>query len=269
MYPEILSIGPFTVHSYGFIMAVVVVVGYYFLIKTSRYRDIPEGFINYLFTGAVIWGVIGARIFYILISFESIINRPMQAFALWDGGLVFSGGLLGGVGWAAYASKKRKVKFLDAADAAAPVLALGYAIQRIGCFLGGHCYGRITASPIGVVFPRGGHVHLDQVKRGLIDISQSPLPVHPTQLYSVFGVGLISFVLYRFLKARRMKSGSVFALYLALYGAFRFGVEFLRGDFRGVHILFFTPTQWVAAVSFAAGVFILYKRRSQFKSFIK
>ncbi len=261
MYPELFSIGHFTLHSYGLVMAIALISGYYFLLKTSKLRELSEKFISYLFTGAVIWGIVGARMFYVLISLESFIHFPLKVFAVWEGGLVFSGGLIGGIIWAVYASKKRKVKFLDTADVTVPALALGHAIQRMGCFLSGDSYGRITDSWVGVVFPRGSHAHYEQVRRGIVDISQSPLAVHPAQLYSLVGVGIISFILYRVLKSDRTKNGSVFALYLSLYGIFRVGIEYLRGDFRGAHILFFTPTQWVAAAATAAGLFIFYKRR--------
>ncbi len=241
MYPELFSIGGLSVYSYGVFMVIAVISGYFFLVKTASLRGISEKSVSYFFTGAVIWGLIGARLFYVLIDIRSFVSSPLEFFALQRGGLVFSGALLGGIGWVIYASKKRRISFLNIADITVPALALGYAIARIGCFMAGCCYGSVTDSACGVVFPGNSH------------------PVHPVQIYSVIASAMFAFILYRALKSSRINRGMVFALYLVLYGSFRVAIEFLRGDFRGAYIFFFTPTQWIAAISAAAGLYMLIK----------
>ncbi len=241
MYPELFSIGGLTVYSYGVFMVIAVVSGYFFLVKTAALRYIKEKTVSYFFTGAVIWGLIGARLFYVIIDMASFISNPLEVFAIWGGGLVFSGAFLGGAGWIIYSSRKKKVRFLDICDVTVPALSLGYAIARIGCFMSGCCYGSETAGCCGVVFP--GHTY----------------PSYPVQLYSMVASGMISVILYRALKSPLMKRGTVFSLYLVLYGSFRVAIEFLRGDFRGEYILFFTPTQWIAFLGAGAGLYMLIK----------
>ncbi|MGM0567748.1 MAG: prolipoprotein diacylglyceryl transferase [Elusimicrobiota bacterium] len=266
MHPELFTIGGLTIHTYGVFMALAVVLGYFFLLKLAQFRNINSEFISYFVTGTVIWGFLGARIFYILIDIRTFMENPIDIFRIWSGGLVFSGGLIGGLGWAFYAAKKKKIKFLDLADVTVPALSLGYAVARIGCFMAGCCYGSPSESSCAVVFPKGSSVYHQHIRQGLISPAQSPLSVHPVELYSVAAGLIISYILYRMLKSKFTARGTVLAMYLFLYGSFRLGIEFLRGDFRGRHILFFTPTQWVAAFAAVAGAYMFYFFREKKKN---
>ena len=159
----------------------------------------------------VVCGILGARLFYVAFyAPDYFMANPWTVFDLRTGGLVFYGGLLGGLLGALGYIRKKRLSFWNLADILAPFLALGYSIARIGCFLNGCCYGKPTELPWGMVFPS-----VDLVSR------------HPTQLYSSFLSFLLFAYLYR-LFPRRSFSGQVFLAYLAGYGVIRFIVEFWR-----------------------------------------
>ena len=122
----------------------------------------------------------------------------------------------------------RGVSFSSYADAAAPAVALGYAVYRIGCFLNGCCFGTETDLPWAVTFGANSEAFAAQVAAGLIaPDALHTLPVHPTQLYHAL-LGVVAFLVL--LRIKTDASGMRFAAALILYGAGRFGIEFFRGD---------------------------------------
>src|SRR5690242_12239477 len=139
------------------------------------------------------------------------------------------GGLVAGIGVAALAARMRRLPVGAFFDAAAPGLAVGAAIARVGCFLGGCCYGRPTASPLGVHFP-GGHLGMAKLAAG------DPRGLHPTQLY-LAAAGLTIAAVLATVDGRHRRSGDLFRLGAALYAATSLGIEFLRDD----------PGRWFAA----------------------
>lgn len=144
------------------------------------------------------------------------------------GGRAAIGALAGAATFGGMAARVRGESFLACADAAAPAVALGYAVYRIGCFLNGCCFGAVTDLPWAVSFPAGSDAFAAQVAAGLLspEATQS-LPVHPAQLYHAVA-GLLGFVVL--LRAPDATPGTCFALAWVFYGATRFGIEFLRGD---------------------------------------
>lgn len=181
----------------------------------------------------VVAGLLGARLFYALFyEPEYFAAHPLAIFNLTQPGLVFYGGLIGGIaagGWYVY---RRELSFWNLADVVAPFLALGYGIVRIGCFLNGCCYGKPTAASWGVVFP------------GLSAVSR-----HPTQLYSS-GLALVVFTAVLWLFFHRRFTGQVFLTYLMLYAVSRGLVEIFREN-----LLVWGPVTIAQAVSI--GLFIV------------
>ncbi len=225
-----------------------------------------------LFLFRIIRGRVGGRDerFYavqtLIIAMAAGIPAAMLAdslFKWWEtgefrlqGATFYGGAIFGCAAWAAMlaARRQRSVPVLGWFDALAPCIAAGHAIGRVGCFLGGCCYGLPTDLPVGVVFPEGS---LPYAQYG-------STPLHPTQLYEAAFLLLIFFLLMT------MPQKGAFARYLILYGAGRFLIEFLRADDRGSLPLcpFFTPAQGISlvliligAVSLAASCHPL-KRRS-------
>ena len=193
---------------------------------------------------ALLGGVVGGRLFYVVLEWEWFRRNPWELFAIWHGGLVWYGGFLGGLiaGWS-YARAKR-LAWLRVIDQLIPFLALGHAIGRLGCFLNGCCYGRPTDAWWGVVFP---------------DHAEAVLP---TQLVEAAGLFLLYGVL-RWLQRPRLlaRPGGLLARYLMGYGLLRFGMEFLRGD-QTIWWAGLTLQQLISLSIFIVGS-ILYKRANQ------
>ncbi|MEA3506031.1 MAG: prolipoprotein diacylglyceryl transferase [Elusimicrobiota bacterium] len=266
MHPILFKVGSFTLYTYGAMVALGLIAGYYLDLAGAKYRGFSREFIGKIIVGAIISGIIGARLFYVIIA-----PGPVNIFKIWEGGLVFSGGLVGGALWMIYAALRYRVSIWSLGDVLAPGLLLGQGIGRIGCFSAGCCYGKVTESAIGVVF---SDPHSLAYPLGV--------PLIPTQLISSLYSVLAACVLFLCLKseksategsARGATEGSargevsgVFSLFLVLYGSFRIAIEYLRGDFRGPEFAGWTSTQWIAAAAVILGGCMLITRRKSKKS---
>ncbi|MBM3244853.1 MAG: prolipoprotein diacylglyceryl transferase [Candidatus Omnitrophica bacterium] len=212
MFPEICRIGNFTVYSYGLMLVIAFIVSTTLAMREARKNGInPDTIFNFLFTG-FISGVVGARIFYVAEHIGYYSENPLEIIMLQHGGLSWFGGLILGVSCAIFYLKLKKIPIFSAMDLVIPYLALAQSIGRIGCLLNGCCYGRPSGS-YGIYF----EVH----KQALI----------PTQAYSTLLL-LVIFIILRLMQRRPHKSGSIFFLYLLLYSAARFSIEFWRADNR-------------------------------------
>jgi len=158
----------------------------------------------------VLGGLAGAKIVW---AIEFRHDAPFLSLLLSRGGLSWFGGLLGGVGAGLLSLRRRRIPIVPALAAAAPSLAIGHAIGRIGCFLVGDDYGRPTDLPWGVAFPRG--------------LPPVTVPVHPTQLYETVGLAVIAWLLIKWRRGR-IADAVVFGRYLVLAGVLRFLIEFIR-----------------------------------------
>ena len=215
------------VYAYRTLLAVSFVVCTLLAVRESRRPGGVE-----LSPSVGIWAMfgslIGARAFFIL-QYGRIADL-WRALILWEGGLVFYGGLLGGLAAVAIHLRLHKIPLLNAADSMAPYVALGEAITRIGCFCNGCCWGAVCHLPWAVTFPAHSPAFEQQVRDEMLATDAvHALPVHPTQLYMSAGLVVGCFAL-RALLVRRPPAGVVFFAYLLLYGFLRFIVELLRGD---------------------------------------
>ncbi len=237
MFPVILVLGPITIYSYGVMMALAAMTCAYLLAKdAARHNIAKETVYDFLFT-CVLWGILGARFFYIGLYWPHFVNNWWEIPMLQNGGLAWQGGFLGGAIAGVLFLRQRKMSLRLWLDLTAPYIALGQAIGRIGCFLNGCCYGKPAAW--GIYFP----VHQAQL--------------HPTQLYETFALFFI-FVLLKKAINKAHKSGIIFVYYLWLAAIERFIVEFFRADHEGLY-LGLSLFQWVATAIFIAGV-VLYVR---------
>lgn len=229
MHPTLLSIGSLQFHAYTFMMAVAFLTAVLLSVRENYkleqpYPVTPAGGL-WVYFGALV----GARLYWIL-QYD-VPAHFYRALFFWQGGLVFYGGLAGGVIGAIAYLKCKGVPIVPMGDIVMPYLALGHAIGRVGCFLNGCCWGEPTSQPWGVCFPKTNWgAYEQQLKAGLIDRQASTtLPVHPTQLYCAFGLVCIFFVL-RYVYKHHNHTGLVLTLYPLLYGLLRFVVECFRGD---------------------------------------
>lgn len=248
MKPIILEIAGFTVYSYGFMIALGVLV----LLAVGRRLAPSIGLerdeITDLGIAAVVGGLLGAYINFI-ISYEwaYYMENPIRLLRFWDGGLVFLGGLLGGIAAAVIFIRIKKLPLWEIADLAAILIPIGYGFGRLGCFLGGCCYGARTLLPWAVKFP------------GVLD------PRHPTQLYSVLlAAALIAFALW--FRKRRSFAGQAFLLFLGLYAIGRGIIEELRFEPKLLGSLSIAQTTGLGIILAVICLYPILARRNSYKN---
>jgi phosphatidylglycerol:prolipoprotein diacylglycerol transferase len=187
----------------------------------------------------------------------------LAAFKVWRGGLAYYGGFIFAVAFAYHFVRKHKLGWWKTADLAAPGIMLGLFFGRLGCFLNGCCYGKVTTSSLGVIFPRGGSAWRAQFDAHLISAAAEALPVHPTQLYESIACFVIFLILYFVVRPRRRHFGDVFAAMLILYAIGRSLCEIFRDDDRGVFFGFLSTSQIISIPLFVGGILLLWYRRRQ------
>jgi len=225
--PVLIKIGALTIYSYGFMLAIAFLVGTLLARAEAKRKKLDPDIIFDLVLVIAAAGIIGARLFYVIGHLQEFAERPLSAFAVWQPGLVFYGGLLVGAIAVLIFARLRHLFLWDIADTITPSLALGYAIARIGCFLNGCCYGAPTNLPWGVNF--------------------FDTPRHPTQIYSLIYSALIFSILW-FSRKKITKPGMLFWFYLGLYSIARFTIEFFRTSQRVIGGL--TAAQIISIIIF-------------------
>lgn len=219
-YPDInpvaFHMGPLAVHWYG-LMYLVGFIGSYivlaFRIRKSSYPQnlTIEQLSDVLFYGAlgiIVGGRLGYMIFY---DWDNLIAHPFQLFAIWKGGMSFHGGLLGVIIAMAVYARKIKKHMLDITDFIVPAVPLGLAAGRIGNFINGELWGRVSDVSWAMIFPNAGE-----------------LPRHPSQLYEFLLEGFLLFLILWIFSRKPRPRGAISGLFLCLYGTVRFIVEFFR-----------------------------------------
>jgi phosphatidylglycerol:prolipoprotein diacylglycerol transferase len=257
MHPVLFIIPiPFTdtkilIYSVFFSITVALILGIYLGTRTAQKQGLPvETCLNMTFFG-LIGVILGARLYAFFENPHFYLTHPLRLLKLWEGSLGTYGGAIGGViGCVAYLLAKR-VAFLPYLDAYAPYGFLGISIIRVGDFLNGTAFGKRTALPWGLSFPKDSFAYNHHLNHGWIgaDALQS-LPVHPTQLYCALVCFLIfSWLLYRLSKPRRF-SGEVFLSGGLVYVAARFVIDIYRDDLQRDLPLGLSSTQWVGMAVF-------------------
>ncbi|HEX8674033.1 MAG TPA: prolipoprotein diacylglyceryl transferase [Longimicrobium sp.] len=257
MYPVLIQIGGFTVTSFGVMMALAfLVAGWVAARELARVGLDPEqawDMVGY----AAVFGILGSKIYYMILNWEDTIADPMRAL-LSRSGLVWYGGLILAAAVIAWRVKKSGMPFGRMADASALALAVGYAIGRMGCFLVGDDYGRPSDLPWAVAFPKGAPPSTAANLREFgVDIPANVPPdtvyaVHPTQLYEV-GMSLIIFFILKRVQPRLATPGMLFMVWVSLAGVERFIVEIFRAkDDRFLGVL--TIAQLISILMMGAGI---------------
>lgn len=231
MDPIAFQLGPFTIRWYGVFAALGFLAGFALLHYRGKHRPIGGDRAADLAFLAIIGGLLGARILYVLQNWSFYSSRPLEIVRIDHGGLIFYGGFFGAALLVAVGSRLKGCELRDVADLFAPVLPLGHAFGRVGCFLNGCCFGRPWRGPGSVRYPAGSDVMAVQEELGVIEPAALACePVFPVQLVAAAGNALICLLLLR-MEGRLRHKGQLFALYVIGYAAFRFGTEFLRGDY--------------------------------------
>lgn len=230
MWRYLIHTHSFSIPSYGTMMIVAYFVALFFVVKEAKRLKIEPSKVENLTIWILVGIVVGARIWYVLEHWSYYSSNLSEILKVWEGGLVFYGGFIGGVIGAFIYLRISHLSFSRTADAFGPGLAIAIGIGRIGCFLNGCCFGKITNSWIGIQFPRRWFppVYVSQLQRGLIhNNSLWSLRVIPTQNISTIDL-LVIFGILWYLRDKKPFEGFIFYLFLGLYSLHRFIIDFFR-----------------------------------------
>jgi phosphatidylglycerol---prolipoprotein diacylglyceryl transferase len=251
------TIGPIPIRMYGLMIGLGFLIAVWLASRRAKKEGIDPERIMDMGVYLLLAAIIGSRLFYVLVNLQEFERNWLDVIAIWKGGLVFYGGLIGAVAAGIWYVRKHELPVWKTADIVAPYIALGHMFGRFGCFFAGCCYGAPCHTSVGITF---SDAH-----------SLAPLgvPLYPTQLFEAGGElmnFLVLLVVYRF----RKFDGQVFWLYPALYSVLRFIVEFFRGDAaRGVYFGgAISTSQLVSIVMFFVSLFMLLRlgRKQQGKA---
>jgi phosphatidylglycerol:prolipoprotein diacylglycerol transferase len=212
--PVFLRLGPLEFRWYGLMYIIGFISAYFIILSGVKRKKLPlekDDVADLIFTVAV--GVIlGGRFGYILFyNLSYYLAHPLKLFAVWEGGMSFHGGLIGALLASLFYIRKHKLRFYPLADIGFLAAPVGLGCGRIGNFINGELYGRVTDVPWGMVFPGGG-----------------PLPRHPSQLYEALLEGPVMFLILYLISRNVKRDGVVVWSFVALYGLFRFLLENFR-----------------------------------------
>lgn len=244
MKNELFSIGSFTVHGYGLMIAIGVIAAYLVGTRRAKRYDLdPEQVFDLVLFG-VLGGFLCAKILYLITILDQVIDDPSVILDTADGFVVY-GGIIGGIftGWVV--CRIKKLHFLKCLDLLVPSIALAQGFGRIGCLLAGCCYGKETASALSITFT---------------DSSFAPngVALIPTQIYSSI-LDFLHFGLLCFLARRNKVPGRISAFYLIFYSVGRFILEFFRGDLIRGSVGALSTSQFIAIFVGLFGALMLWK----------
>jgi phosphatidylglycerol---prolipoprotein diacylglyceryl transferase len=243
--PIAFSLGPVSVRWYGLMYLVGFGIAYTLgriRIANARPAKISVVALDDLLFFCVLGVVLGGRLGYILFYKPGYyFAHPLEIFAVWQGGMSFHGGFLGVLIALMYVARRHGLRVLEMTDFFAPLAPLALAAGRIGNFINGELYGRVTDVPWGMVFHSPG---------------AGTLPRHPSQLYQFGMEGVLLFVILWLYSSKPRPTGAVSAAFLVGYGVFRFTAEYFRepDDFLGLLALNLSMGQWLSLPMVLAGV---------------
>jgi phosphatidylglycerol:prolipoprotein diacylglycerol transferase len=244
--------GPFTLHTYGLLVALGFIAALLVIMYGSRREKLEVEPVLDLAFVTVLAAIVGSRLLYVLFNLREYLAEPLRIFKVWEGGLVFHGGLLLAIPVCLYVVRRSRLPVWETADVFAPAIALGQAIGRIGCFAAGCCYGAPWDPPFCVTFTDPDA------------LAPLNVPLFPSQLFA-FASGVIVFAVLLAYRPRRRAPGQVFWLYLALASAARLVEDAFRGTDAKLELLpWLSATQAISLGIGAAALllFVTFGRRS-------
>ncbi|WP_068977380.1 MULTISPECIES: prolipoprotein diacylglyceryl transferase [Aeromonas] len=258
--PVAFSLGPLSVRWYG----LMYLFGFAFAMwLAGRRADAPNSgwtrnevsdLLFYGFLGVILGGRVGYVLFY---NFDLFLADPTYLFKIWTGGMSFHGGLIGVITAMVWFAHKTKRHFFTVADFVAPLIPFGLGVGRIGNFLNGELWGRVTDVPWAIIFPEAG-----------------PEPRHPSQLYQFALEGVVLFIILNLFWRKNPPRGAISGMFLLFYGLFRFLVEFVRqpDSQLGLYFQEISMGQILSTPMIIAGalmIWVAYKRPQLFGNAIK
>lgn len=221
MYPVLLKIGFITIHTYGFMMALGVALGLWFLFVQAKKQELPASKLIDVAFFTIIVALVGAKLILLFGDLSFYINDPKQLLSLARSGGVFQGGLAFGFFFALWLFRRNKIPTWKTADIIGPALALGHSFGRLGCFSAGCCWGTECTVPWGIEFH-------NKYANSLTGVPLDRL-LHPVQLYEAL-LNFTSFLVLFFILKKKRFDGQVISFYIINYSIIRYFVEFYRGD---------------------------------------
>ena len=217
MHPVLFRIGPLTVHTYGVFVASGFLLGLALAVRQANKEGIPSERIIDIGFYLLLSAIVGSRLLFIAVNAGYYLRHPLDVFKIWEGGLVFYGGLILAIPVAVRYIRKHNLDLWKMTDIFAPSIAIGHVLGRLGCFSAGCCYGKASSLPWAVTFTDPGC------------LARTGVPLHPTQLYEAAGE-FLNFLILITLRRRQSFKGQLFWTYIVLYSVLRFTVEMFRGD---------------------------------------
>lgn len=271
MFPILFRVGGFEIGTFGLMVAIGFFAGYMFAIRRASQVGYPEErFSNFLII-CLVAGLVGAKLLHVIVYIH---QGPISELIFSRRGLVYYGGLIGGIGTGWWLVLRNKWNVAEVADLIAPSIALGEIFGRIGCLLNGCCFGKVCNNCLGVRFPRieyngeliGSDPFYHQWAQGLIPPDAvSSLPIYPTQAFSSLAALATFLLLIYYVAPRARFKGQTALTYLLLYSFFRFIIEIFRDDPRGFWLPGLSTSQGIslAVAAFAVVMWWVLTRRAQ------
>lgn len=242
MYNDLFSIGPVTIHGYGLMIGIGIVLAFIAGTYLAKKKGIDADELFNLTTISVIGGFACAKVLFCIVEWDSFVKNPLGT--LGSSGFVVYGGIIGGILLCALYCKMKKLPFWKYFDTMLPAVAIAQGFGRIGCFLAGCCYGRETDSFVGIAFHNS-------------KFAPNDVKLIPTQLFSSAGCFIMAAVLFAYSRKER-KDARTGALYLIMYSIGRSVIEYFRNDYRGA-IGILSTSQFISIFILIAGIILFVK----------
>lgn len=249
MKNDILTIGKFTIHGYGLMIGIGIILAYVLAEYNAGKKKMDKDSVYSLAIWALISGYIGSKILYIITVLpEFFKNRETFIMIIKDisSGWVVYGGILGGILGIFLMCKVKKYNFWQYIDLIAPPVALAQGFGRIGCLLAGCCYGIQSNSIFSIMFTNSA-------------FAPNNIPLLPTQIISS-GLDFINAIVLLILDKKKKNEGQLFGFYLVFYSIGRFGLEFIRGDLERGSVGFLSTSQFIALFTLIIGIVVIIVR---------
>lgn len=245
MYPllfEIPVLGGIRIYSYGVLAAAGFLIGILWIARQGKKMGVDPNLVMDLSFYVILAALVGSRILYILVEWRRYLAHPLDILKIWEGGLVFYGGLIGAMFASLVYLRRHHQGFLKIADLFMPGVALGHAIGRIGCLFAGCCYGREAPHFFAAItYPRT-----------LFSLAPAGIPLYPSPLMEMT-TELVIFLFLAYKSRRKKFDGQIFLLYIVLYSMARSVLEVFRGDsIRG-----FVVPGWISTSQLVSIILIL------------
>jgi phosphatidylglycerol---prolipoprotein diacylglyceryl transferase len=249
VYPELFKVGPFTVYTYGVLLAASYLLGLRLAMWRAKKWGLDPNRVLDLGIYIIIAALVGAKLLLLIVDFDQFRN-PRELLNLARLGGVFYGGLLLAVGVAFWYIHRHRLPFWTTCDVFAPGIALGHVTGRLGCLAAGCCYGKPTDMPWAIVFTNP----LAAANVG----TPLGIPLHPTQVYEAGTSLIILAILLATERRGRRFAGRTFWAYMFLYAISRYVIEIYRGDPRGTVFGMFSTSQFISVVLAPLSLIMLF-----------